>query len=398
LSFLEIIVVKLFYSAHLFIRKRFENSHQNCYNEFLGTDGSQLKRKFKVLADFDGSRVNNFTVIRLVLAWAVLYGHSYAIQKTPEIRDPLNYIFQGSTWIGAVAVNGFFVISGFLVTASYLRRGLWDYTLSRCLRIYPALVGCVFVSVFLLGAALTSLSQGDYFSDSQTHSYLLNSVAFLPMKWSLPGVFEGNSLNAINGSMWSLTAEVRCYLLLAVLAFLTLRRNRTVANVSIVLVLIVGVTAYSEIPLLGHKLSWARPATFFLVGVALYINRSWIPISGWLALVFAAVTWFSFGEDFFDWVFPITLSYLLFYLAYGTPYINLDGWLGDISYGVYIYAWPSQQLVAQFMPTAHPLIITLVATLIVLPLAWVSWTWLEKPALGLKKRVLRKNSPPSASS
>jgi peptidoglycan/LPS O-acetylase OafA/YrhL len=348
-----------------------------------------LNLNFKVLADFDGSRKNNFTLIRLVLAWAVLYGHSYAIQKMPGVRDPLNYIFQGSTWIGAVAVNGFFVISGFLVAASYLRRGLWDYTLSRSLRIFPALVVCVFVSVFLLGTVFTSLDIGSYFGDSNTWRYLTNSIAFMPMKWNLPGVFENNSLQAVNGSLWSLTVEVRCYLLLAVVAFLTLLRNRLVANISIALVLAVGVLAYSEIPLLGFNPRWARPATFFLVGVAIYVNRGWIPVSGWLALVFAIVTWFSFGEDFFDWVFPITLSYILFYLAYGTPFVNLDGWLGDISYGVYIYAWPSQQIVSQFLPSVHPLMVTLLATLIVLPLAFFSWRFVERPALGLKKKVLR---------
>ena len=88
--------------------------------------------------------------MRIILAWFVLYGHSYAIQKTAGYKDPLNEIFQGSTWIGALAVNGFFAISGFLVTASFIKRGAIDYTISRALRIFPALIVCILLSVFIM--------------------------------------------------------------------------------------------------------------------------------------------------------------------------------------------------------------------------------------------------------
>ena len=110
-----------------------------------------LERNTSTLADYDGSRHNNFTILRIVLAWSVLYGHSFVVQKTEGIRDPLAALFQGSAWIGEIAVNGFFSISGFLVAASFVRRGVVDYLLSRALRIFPALIVCVFISVFVLG-------------------------------------------------------------------------------------------------------------------------------------------------------------------------------------------------------------------------------------------------------
>lgn len=108
-----------------------------------------------VLKDFDGNRHNNFTSLRIILAWLVLYGHSYAFQNTSAIKDPLNHIFQDSIWIGTFAVNGFFAISGFLVTASIIRRGFLDYAISRVLRIFPALIVCMLFTVFVLGTLLT---------------------------------------------------------------------------------------------------------------------------------------------------------------------------------------------------------------------------------------------------
>ena len=65
-----------------------------------------MKRPTSTLADYDGNRHNNFTVLRIFLAWSVLYGHSFALQKVVGMRDPLTALFQGSTWIGELAVNG----------------------------------------------------------------------------------------------------------------------------------------------------------------------------------------------------------------------------------------------------------------------------------------------------
>lgn len=89
------------------------------------------------LASFDQVRRNNFTVIRLVLAWLVLYGHSFSIHKMECVNDPLNALWQGSTWTGELAVLGFFCISGFLVCKSLANRSLVDYCRARALRIIP---------------------------------------------------------------------------------------------------------------------------------------------------------------------------------------------------------------------------------------------------------------------
>jgi peptidoglycan/LPS O-acetylase OafA/YrhL len=100
------------------------------------------------------------------------------------------------------------------------------------------------------------------------------------------------------------------------------------------------------------------------------------------------VAYFSFGEEWFDYAFPPTFIYLLFYLAYATPPLNTDAKVGDISYGIYIYAWPMQQLVAQLFPGQMPYFNTLASSVLVITLAWLSWHYVEKPMLGYKRVLL----------
>lgn len=341
------------------------------------------------LSDFDGNRRNNFTVVRLVFAWAVLYGHSFAIHKIPGVSDPLNQLFQGSTWIGAVAVNGFFAISGFLVTASFVRRGLRDYAISRVLRIYPALIACVALSVFVLGPVMTSLDFKEYVFHSQTSDYLGNALAFKPMQWFLPGVFEGHANKAVNGSLWSLTPEVRCYLVLAVVGVLGVLKHKGLGSVLLLGLLIFGIFHFSDVPLFHEHPRWARPAMFFLLGVLLYLNRERVPLDHRLALLALFLVYVSFGQDWFAYVFPWSFVYLIFYYVYKTPYLGVDEKIGDLSYGTYIYAWPVQQTLTQAVGQMNPYINILLVSVITMALAYVSWHYLEKPTLSLKRMLLR---------
>ena len=347
-----------------------------------------LNYSSKPLIAYDGSRDNNFTIIRILFAWAVLYGHSFAAQPFPGIRDPLNEIFQGSIWIGAIAVNGFFAISGFLVAASLVKRGIVDYMISRVLRIFPALIICVSVSVFILGPLLTTLSLNDYFSHPKTWNYLGNALGVLKMEWVLPGVFTENARPSMNGSLWTLTVEIRCYLLLGALTFLGFRSGRFMGNILVLIIFAVGIISFESIPLVGVNPKWSRPALYFIIGVLLYLNRDRVYLDYRVALVAAVLAFLSFGENWFQYVFPPAFIYLIFYLAYATKPLSTDAVVGDISYGVYIYAWPVQQIVAQSFPGQTPYFNTVAASLIVVALAWLSWHGIEKRMLNYKRALL----------
>ena len=70
----------------------------------------------------------------------------------------------------------------------------------------------------------------------------------------------------------------------------------------------------------------------------------------------------------------------------------------DLSYGVYIYAFPMQQLlIVCGLRFLKPLVFFPVATLATLPMAALSWFLVEKPALSLKSRLLRKSPVPAQS-
>lgn len=341
------------------------------------------------LIEFDGNRANNFTSVRLVLAWLVLYGHSFAIARVPGLRDPLAPFFQGSIWIGELAVSGFFAISGFLVAASFVRRGLADYLISRVLRIYPALALCVLLSVFLLGPLMTTLPLTEYALAQQTHRYLLNAFAFFEMQWQLPGLFEGNARPAVNGSLWTLTAEVNCYVFLAVVGLLGCLRDRVIANVAMLALLAFGYFYYDDLPLLGLNSRWQQPACYFLLGVFFYVNRAHVILDVRLAVLMAGLASAAMGKAWFSFVFPPALVYLLFFVAYKTPFVDVDRRVGDISYGIYIYAWPIQQVVTTLAPAEGPYFNMAVSTLFVIVLAWMSWHFLERPALSLKSRWMK---------
>lgn len=341
-----------------------------------------------MLSDSDGSRRNNFTALRLMLAWSVLYRHGFGIAYSQGISDPLNDIFKGSLWIGELAVNGFFALSGFLVIGSLVKRGVVDYAISRSLRIFPALIICVFASVFLLGFLMTSLSASTYFSDPSTWRYLSNAAAFPKVQWLLPGVFETHSQKAVNGSLWTLTVEVRCYSLLALAGIFGCLQNRGLANFTLVGALLFGCYSFEAIPLIGERMKWARPSLYFLIGALAYINRSAIPLDIRLCALAALLSYFSFGSAWFDFVFPSAFVYLLLYLVYATPYVDIDGRVGDLSYGIYIYAWPVQQWVVSLDPSEGPYSNILWSSLVVFCLAYFSWHWIEQPSLRLKKRLM----------
>src|SRR5262245_26850553 len=163
------------------------------------------------LADLAHGRDNNFQLLRLLAAAFVVLFHSFALTGR-WTQEPLWRIASELNF-GALGVKIFFVISGFLVTQSWLaRHSVVPFVAARALRIYPALVAATIVTIVLSGVS-SSLSWAAFLSDPITIDYAWRVALGWDMVYRLPGAFPTNPFpHDVNGSLWTLPIELRLYL------------------------------------------------------------------------------------------------------------------------------------------------------------------------------------------
>jgi len=343
------------------------------------------------LSHYAKARDNNFNLIRLIAASAVLVSHCFALSSGSPDYEPLR-LTVGVT-IASIAVDVFFIASGFLVTSSLLsRRSVSAFIRARALRLYPALIVAILLTVAVLGTYFTTLPLPQYLISRETLSYLAhNASLLLGVRYDLPGVFEQNPYrNAVNGSLWTLPFEIRMYLILAALwavtGFMKDFRQRAFDCATIALFLASGV-AYIVTGLAPSESdNFLRLFYMFFTGAAYFVCRDRVSLSGgaaW-ALLLTMVLAALHGQFFFP-IYCIGLAYIFFALAYlPGGFIRRFNLLGDYSYGVYIYAFPVQQAIAALIPGVTASTLLTLSGFATLLLAVLSWHFLEKRALALK--------------
>lgn len=342
------------------------------------------------------SRNNNLNFIRLALATGVILSHSFPLSRGASATEPLVTLTRQQLSLGSLAVDFFFVISGFLILQSWERSGsLWDYTKKRFLRIYPGLIGalafCILIAAPLGGADwpryLLRHSTASVISEALQHQYIMN----------MPGVFANNpQAGALNGSTWTIRYETGCYMLLALFGLLGLLRLRVFLPLFFVATLIgsvhFGDQWHAAFPLFGPLSSAARFACYFAAGMMFYRYRTRIPYSGLLAVISSvALALACLGG--MAVALPIFGTYLLFYIGFSQR-LNLHrfGMEHDLSYGSYLYAFPIQQILVHLSANRiSPLLLFAAAVPLTYVIAFLSWTFIEKPCLKLKPK--RKAAP-----
>lgn len=330
---------------------------------------------------------NNFDIIRLVAASLVLISHAFPISGDTSRPEPLAQFTLGQTTFGAFAVEIFFFISGFLVTRSYLRsRSLVRFATARAFRIVPGLLVVALISILIMGPLVTVLGTLEYFEHGLTRKYLYNAI--LHVQYFLPGVFTDHPNGAVNGSLWSLEIEGIMYL---ILPFFLLFSGRFLPMLGPILVagLIVGhTTGMTDVTKGFYTYYIVHLGQFFGMGMVAYIWRRYIPLAWPLALIGILAILAGAGNGTFTLMMVLCGGYVLLWIAYALPKIHDPiTRYGDISYGVYIYAFPVQQLAVMtaFGQTWYGNI------LIALPLTLIcgalSWHLVEKPAMSYRKAV-----------
>ena len=341
---------------------------------------------------------NNFDAIRLVAAGAVIFSHAKPLTGSHEI------LILGSS-VGGIAVKIFFVISGYLIYKSWsVDPDLRRYLIKRSLRIFPALVVLCMVTVLVVGPLLTSRSVAEYFTSRATYGYFRN-ILLCPV-YHLPGMFEKNIYpGAVNGSLWSLPVEFLLYLVTPVVCFINRKHAfwswmlpMATLGLCVVSLWLVRISPLNPSPVFYGTalLPTLDVAPYFFIG-ALYCRMRWErfvdPTIALFAVAIAAFIQLT-GAVADEVVLYLLLPYAVLAAAYlPQRWLKRAGRFGDMSYGVYIYAFLVQQCVCQLGNNRLSATQSAMVTLpIVLVLAWISWHLVEKRALAFKPSRDRKVS------
>jgi peptidoglycan/LPS O-acetylase OafA/YrhL len=346
----------------------------------------------------DSGRANNFDFLRLVLAVLVIFSHSYPLTWGTNEREPFSRLTGDQVTGGELAVAGFFILSGFLITKSWLQaKGPADYFRRRVLRIYPGYLVAVAFGTLVVGP-LASADPPAYWRSLAPGRAILATLN-LSVPDTAP-VFAANPIHAVNGSLWSIRFEFFCYLGVAALGLAgALRRRWLVLLTFLGWMAVYALQVQEGLRMRGSSLSWLycypefwpRLAACFLSGALCYLYRDRIAYRRhWFAAALVGLIALAALPRWkgLPLAIPILGSYAFFYLGF-LPVRRLQGFARrrDLSYGMYLYAYPVQQLVVQASRASlHPVALFLIAASLTTVLAFLSWTFVEKPFLKLKSR------------
>jgi peptidoglycan/LPS O-acetylase OafA/YrhL len=358
----------------------------------------------KLLVQTDDG-LNNFAALRLAMALLVIWSHSFALALPQgEAAEPISMLTNGHYNAGNIGVMAFFVISGFLISESYLNSSsTLRFFIKRVRRIYPGylvattICALVIVPLFSTGYLISPVEMG------KTLCLNLMLRGYFPPS----DVFAGNYSQTVNGSLWSIPYEFWCYVAVAVLGALGLLKKRPV----IVSIIVFSISTKVLLDALGKKPGlgmigsvfgwpylWLSILPCFFVGTIFFLLKDQIPRSRFILSVllvcFFAACYAPAASEFqnglTEVLFPIAMAYTVFYFSFsGTIRMRRADAYGDFSYGTYLFAFPIQQMILS--TSGHSLAFpALVFWSIILSVGAgaISWHLVEKWFLPKKKNAL----------
>lgn len=359
--------------------------------------------RYTTFADRLSGRRNAFGLFRLTLASLVIFSHAFYLGHWQA--DPTRQWSNEQSDLGNVAVLGFFVISGYLISKSAMSTNILSYFWRRTLRIFPAFLVVLIVGAVLIGPWFYSrLHDGmaGYWTmaDGGPWTYVRNNFSLKMQQYGIHDVFittpygQRKDDSIINGSLWTLWYEWRMYVVVGLLAFVGLMRPklRWIIPVGTLATFVagelsprVGLIEQVNYRIMGD-VQGLQLASMFLLGTTIAVYAKRIPYDARLAAlgaVAALVTFFTAG---FHTLGYVGMGYFTLWAAAAAP----ERWFrvgarNDISYGVYIYAWPMQMALAYYGWDDRGYVPYVLATFaLTIPLAWLSWKLVESPMLQLK--------------
>lgn len=327
---------------------------------------------------------NNFNLLRLIFALMVAVYHLVRLPGLPQWTG-----FEAPLSVGAeIGVEGFFVLSGYLVWASLDRSAsLGLYAEKRVRRLYPG-----YATVILACAAGALIASPEARSNlAAVGRYLGWNLAFLNFgEPNLPGLFAGNRFTEVNGALWTLKIEVLFYIVLPLLALLL----RAVGKLRWLLIGLIYIAAEawryafqhmgqgaadSYYPELARQLP--GQLSFFVTGIALYLlqpPRGWLLAMGVVGLALVVV---SIMVPVAVPVRALGLGAAAIAAAVAVPRLFDAAKFGDLSYGLYIVHFPVIQTVIALGLFATPMLGLAASVVAALVAALLLWWLVERPAL-----------------
>lgn len=345
-------------------------------------------------------RNNAYDLLRLIFALFVFLSHSYFLTGTQG--EFVTMLSKAQTSLSDIGVIGFFTLSGYLISSSFDRsENISRFLLNRVLRIFPGYWVCLLVTGFVIAPFIylnghQSLSGFAFFGDGSAFSFFYRNFFLAINQWNIKGVLDSSFYHgSINGSLWSLYPEMQCYVLILVIGlFGLINKNKFAFLLMLAFVyFIYSINLFNGASKIGPTFLLLSNAfklyIAFLCGTAVYVFRNWlfIDLKGQLFILLATLALLRFGG--FNIAAPLAIAILGIKL-FSEFTVKLKY---DISYGLYIYAFPIQQLVfTAYGKTLGFVPCLLIALLLSVLAGFLSFVLIEKPFMRLKKAPLPLDS------
>jgi peptidoglycan/LPS O-acetylase OafA/YrhL len=337
------------------------------------------------------TRANNITFLRLLLAMLVVLSHAFELVYAGRGRELLTRAFHTLSF-GELAVDMFFLLSGYLIIQSWQRRpNPLRFLQHRVLRIYPAFIAASLFSVFVVGPIG---SDGAYFHSFHFKDFARNVLLLQQpdSEHTLVTLFSQH----LNGPMWTIAPEAICYMAVMVLGVLSLRWLTPVWLTLTFCITYLDLHPkraawWGAIPFIEHyfeqPIVFLHFVFFFCIGGCFGLLQKRIRYHAYAALPCLGVAVLCMPYPLLvNPALAIFGGYFFFWLAFlPTPLSRLDAW-GDISYGTYLYAWPIQKLLLWYGVSSSPWVNFFLCAILSMVAGTLSWRLVERRFLRMRAR------------